>query len=149
MRCLRGIARVKAIVFLSTLAGCGVLSGGPELPDGDYRLRLSEARFPNPFLAPEWMTYIVELDFTRRGDVVSVTASAGGIVSEGPAQRFEAIQEGWLLEFSLSGREGGSHYWSVEITDERCTMAQAVDAFLPVGDDGLVVPFTACFITRR
>lgn len=137
------------LIFALCLTGCDLVSTGPDLPNGDYRLRLSEQRFANPFLAPEWMTYIVELDFTRRGDAVSITASAGGIVSEGPVQRFEALPDTWLLEFALAGREGGSHYWSVEITEERCTMAQAVDAFLPTGDDGLRVPFTACFITRR
>jgi len=132
------------------LVSCDLLTAnGPELPDGDYRLTLSAPRFDQPLLTPRWMTDLVLLDFTRRGPRLSVTASQGSIVSEGPAQRFEAMPEGWLVEFAVAGREDGFHYWSVEITDETCTMAVAVDSDLPATADGLIVPFTACFISAR
>ena len=137
-------------IALASLMGCDlVTAGGPQLPDGDYRLRLMGQRIDRPLLTPDWMLYFVVLDFTRDGDVVTVSASEGGIVEEGPVQRFEALPEGWLMEFSLAGEEDGSRYWSVEINEEDCTMAQAVDADRLVTDDGLIVPFTACFIYAR
>ena len=146
-----GLVRALAFACLSlTLSSCDLVTeGGPELADGEYRLRLSAPRFEQPLITPEWMTYIVVLDFTRSGDQASITASQGSIVSEGMVQRFEPTPEGWLLEFALAGREDGFHYWSVEITDETCTMAQAVDADLPATVNGLTVPFTACFIGAR
>lgn len=133
-----------------SLGACDLLVvNGPELPDGDYRLTLSAPRFDQPLLTPRWMTDLVLLDFTRRGDQLSITASQGSIVSEGPVQRFVSMSEGWLLEFAVAGREDGFHYWSVEITDETCTMAMAVDSDLPVTENGLIVTFTACFISKR
>ena len=133
-----------------SLGACELLTdAGPQLPDGDYRLSLSAPRFEQPLITPGWMTDLVLLDFTRSGDQLTITASQGSIVSEGSAQRFEAAAEGWLLEFAVAGREDGFHYWSVEITDETCTMAQAVDADLPTTENGLTVSFTACFISKR
>lgn len=89
----------------------------PDLSDGDYQLTLSAPRFDQPLLTPRWMTDLVLLDFTRRGDWLSITASQGSIVSEGPVQRFALVSVGWIVEFAVAGREDGVHYWSVEITD--------------------------------
>lgn len=133
-----------------SLGACDLLAvNGPDLSDGDYRLTLSAPRFDQPLLTPRWMTDLVLLDFTRRGDWLSITASQGSIVSEGPVQRFASVAEGWIVEFAVAGREDGFHYWSVEITDDTCTRAMAIDSDLPVTENGLIVPFTACFISER
>lgn len=138
------------VLFTSVLAGCDSVTGGaPELPDGDYRLRMATPRISNPIVTPLWMGTNVELDFSRSGDEVVITASAGSIVAPGTAQRFEAAADGWTLEFALAGREDGFHYWSVKVDQESCAMPVAVDADLTVTPDGLTVPFALCTIRRR
>jgi hypothetical protein len=147
-----GAVHASIALAIPLLAGCDAITGGgPALPDGDYRVTLTSPIIEQPLLTPGWMGNEMSVDFTRVGLDLSSTASAGGIVTVGSAQRFESQGDGWTAEFSLARLDDGQHYWRFEITsDERCTMGVAVDADLGVGPTGaLTVPFRRCDISRR
>ena len=121
-----------------------------ELRDGDYRLRLQAPVILDEFVTPGWMRTEPSIDFSVQAGVLTVTASAGGLVATGEAQLFRADLDKWLTEFSLAERQDGDHFWSVELGGSECGMAKAVDADLGIGPNGVfTVELRRCTLERR
>ena len=139
---------------LALLGGCG---GTPMdlLPDnfgdGAYRIGLRSPVIVDPVVTPNWMRIQPTFDIVKLDGVVTVSPTSDPHVSPGPAQLVEETEDGgWVVQLSWTGLDDGNHYWEMAFSADGCTMAEAVDADLGIGPDGIWrVALRGCLLEAR
>ena len=133
--------------------GCSDGTLGPpagELPDGTYTVTLAEPIIVEPLVTPSWMGRGLSIDFTKAGDVLTVTGSTDDLVVLGPSLGFTPGSESASALFSWQEVDDGEHYWEVELTADECLVGKAVDADLGYGPLGVwTVRMARCSLERR
>lgn len=136
------------------LSGCG---GSPAdlLPDnfgdGSYRIGLRSPVIVDHLVTPNWMRIQPTFDIVKLDGVITVSPTSDPHVTPGRAQlATETEGGGWIVQLSWTGLEDGNHYWEMTFSADGCTMAEAVDADLGVGPDGVWrVAFRGCLLEAR
>ena len=146
-------ATALLLASIGLLAGCGrsILDLVPQdFVDGSYTVGLRSPSIVDQFVTPNWMREQPTFDIVKLDGAITVTSTSDDVVSLGPAQQVLETDDGWMVQFSWSGLTDGNHYWQVLFTVEGCSMAEAVDADLGFGPDGVWrVPLRTCVVAVR